>query len=55
VGSIGRPLLTDSAPGEPRYRLSVDRRREVWRLDIDRDGDGIYDGRQHFPLHAAAW
>jgi hypothetical protein len=55
VGAIGRPLVTESAPGEPRYRLSVDRRREVWLLDIDRDGDGIYDRQQHFPAHAAAW
>jgi hypothetical protein len=55
VGAIGRPLVTEPAPGEPRYRLSVDRRREVWLLDIDQDGDGIYDRRRHFPAHAAAW
>jgi hypothetical protein len=54
VGKIGRPLVTDSAPGEPRYRLSVDRRRELWLLDVDRDGDGIYDRQHHFPAHAAA-
>jgi hypothetical protein len=55
VGAIGRPLVTDSAPGEPQFRLSLDRRRETWQLDIDRDGDGIYDGRQLFPASTAAW
>jgi hypothetical protein len=30
VEAIGRPLVTESAPGQPRYRLSFDRHREGW-------------------------
>jgi hypothetical protein len=55
VGAVGRPFVTESAPGQTRYRLSFDGRRQNWLLDTDRDGDGIYDSRQQFPAHAAAW
>jgi hypothetical protein len=55
VGVVGRPFVTESAPGQARYRLSLDRRRQTWLLDTDRDGDGIYDSRQQFPEHAAVW
>jgi hypothetical protein len=55
VGAIGRPLVTEPAAGRPRHRLSMDRRREVWRLDTDRDGDGRYESRQVFQASGAAW
>ena len=41
--------------GQPRYRLSFDRRREAWYLDADQDGDGRYDTRQQFQVSGAAW
>lgn len=55
VDRVGRPLVTEPAPGQPRHRLVFDRRREAWYLDSDRDGDGIYDGRQQFHASGAAW
>jgi hypothetical protein len=55
IGAVGRPFVTESAPGESRYRLSLDGRRRIWLLDTDRDGDGIFDSRKQFPEHAAAW
>jgi hypothetical protein len=55
VAAIDRPLMTESAPGRPRYRLTLDRRRESWALEIDRDGDGMFDSRQAFPTAGAAW
>ena len=42
-------------PGEPQYRLSLDRRQRFWYLDTDRDGDGIFDTRHEFQASAAAW
>ena len=55
VGAIGRPLVSEPAAGKPRHRLSLDRRREVWYLDTDRDGDGQYDSRQLFHASGAVW
>jgi hypothetical protein len=55
VGAIGRPLVTEPAAGRPRHRLSLDRRREVWYFDTDRDGDGRYESRQLFQASGAAW
>jgi hypothetical protein len=55
VGVIGRAFVTEPAPGQPRHRLTLDRRRHIWLLDSDRDGDGIYDTTQRFPTHAPAW
>jgi len=55
IGAIGRPLVTEPHEGQPRYRLSFDRRREAWYLDADRDGDGHYDSRQQFHASGAAW
>jgi hypothetical protein len=54
VEAIG-PLVTKPALGQPRHRLSFDRRRERWFLEVDRDGDGIYDSRQAFHASGAAW
>ena len=54
VEAVG-PLVTEPAIGQPRHRLSFDRRRETWFLDVDRDGDGIYDNRQAFHTSGAAW
>jgi hypothetical protein len=55
VEEIGRPLVSESAVGKPRHRLSFDRRRQAWFLDVDRDGDGHYDGRRAFHFSGAAW
>jgi hypothetical protein len=55
VGAIGRPFVTEPTPGEPQYRLSLDRRRKVWNLDADRDGDGVFDTRHQFQANAAGW
>jgi hypothetical protein len=54
IDRIGRPLVTEPAPGQPRHRLVFDRRREAWHLDSDGDGDGIYDVRQQFHASGAA-
>jgi hypothetical protein len=48
VDKIGRPLSTDPEPGKPRFRLSFDRRRELWYLDADHNGDGKYDDRTQY-------
>lgn len=55
VDRIGRPLLSEPAPGKPRHRLSFDRQRDAWYLDADLDGDGRFDGRQQFHASGAAW
>jgi hypothetical protein len=55
VGAIGRPFVSEPAPGEPQYRLSLNRRHEIWYLDTDRDGDGVFDTRHQFQASAAAW
>jgi predicted RNA-binding Zn-ribbon protein involved in translation (DUF1610 family) len=48
VDAIGQPLMTEPAPGKPRYRLSFDWRREAWYLDADADGDGRFESRRRF-------
>jgi hypothetical protein len=53
VEAIGQPLATDPQVGKPRYRLSFDRRCETWSLDIDRDGNGMYDFRKAFQASGA--
>jgi hypothetical protein len=55
VDGIGRPLVSESSPGQPRYRLTHDRPRQVWYLDLDRDGDGTYDSRRQFESSGASW
>lgn len=55
VDSIGRPLVSESSPGQARHRLSYDRSRQAWHLDIDRNGDGSYDARRQFHTSGAAW
>jgi hypothetical protein len=54
VDRIGRPLLTEPVPGQPRHRLVFDRRRESWILDTDRDADGHFESRQQFQVSDAA-
>lgn len=54
VWAIGRPFATESVPGQPRYRLSVDQQRR-WVLDVDRDGDGVYERRKRYPESAVVW
>jgi hypothetical protein len=53
VGAISRPFLTDATPGSPRHRLSFDRPRRVWRLDIDTNGDGLFDMQRQFTASGA--
>ncbi|MEX0612313.1 MAG: zinc ribbon domain-containing protein [Pirellulales bacterium] len=55
VEAIGQPLITEPGVGQPRHRLSFDRQRETWFLDVDRDGDGLYDSRNAFHTSGAAW
>jgi hypothetical protein len=55
VRAIGRPFVTESAAGQPRYRLSLDRRHDTWFLDTDLDGDGNFDSRRRFQTSAVAW
>ena len=55
VGAIGRPFVSEPTPGEPQYRLSLDRRQRFWYLDTDRNGDGMFDTRHEFQASAAAW
>jgi hypothetical protein len=55
VEAIDRPLVTEPVPGRPRYRLIFDRRSEAWSLDVDREGDGVYDSRQAFSASGVAW
>lgn len=51
VQAIDRPFVTESAAGEPAYRLRFDHRRQSWLLETDRDGDGRFDSQQMY--HAA--
>jgi hypothetical protein len=55
IDRIGRPLMTEPAPGKPRHRLVFDRQNETWHLDSDRDGDGVFDSHQQFHASGAAW
>ncbi|HEX3599706.1 MAG TPA: hypothetical protein VHU84_06150 [Lacipirellulaceae bacterium] len=54
VEEIGRPLITEPAANQPRYRLSFDRRRQLWTVDADRDNDGIFESGQQFTAAGAA-
>jgi hypothetical protein len=55
MGAIGRPFVSEPVPGEPQYRLSLDRRQRFWYLDTDRNGDGIFDTRHEIQVSASAW
>jgi hypothetical protein len=55
LGAIGRPLSTEPVPGQSCHRLSFDRRKEIWYLDTDRDGDGQFEVRERFQATGAAW
>jgi hypothetical protein len=55
VTAIGRPLVTEPAPGVPRHRLTYQWRDESWMLDTDIDGDGIYESHQRFQSSGAGW
>ncbi len=54
VEAVG-PLVTEPAHGQPRHRLTFDRRHQTWFLDVDREGDGIYDSRRAFHASGTAW
>jgi hypothetical protein len=53
VDAIGRVFVTEAIPGAPRHRLSFDRPRRVWRLDVDVNGDGIFDVQRQFSASGA--
>jgi hypothetical protein len=55
VDAAGRPFVSEPAPGQPRHRLSYDRRQETWFLDTDRDHDGRFDSRKAFHASGASW
>ena len=55
VSAIGRPLVTEPAPGVPRHRLSYQWRDQSWSLDTDVDGDGIFETHQRFQSTGAGW
>ena len=55
VSAIGRPLVTEPAPGEPRHRLHYEWREKTWYLATDADHDGVYERTQRFPASEAGW
>jgi hypothetical protein len=55
VSAIGRPLVTEPAPGLPRHRLSYQWRDQTWILDTDADADGVYESHQRFQSSGAGW
>jgi len=55
LDAIGRPLTTEPVAGQPCHRLSFDRRKEIWYLDTDRDGDGLFESSQRFQATGAGW
>jgi hypothetical protein len=55
VTSIGRPLVTEPAPGQSRHRLRYADRERTWYLETDADLDGAYERTQRFPAGAAGW
>jgi hypothetical protein len=54
VDAIGRPFVTEAAPGNPRFRLSFDSRQQTWLLDTDRNNDGQFESRRQFYASGAA-
>jgi hypothetical protein len=55
VAAIGRPLVTERAPGMPRHRLTYQWRDHSWLLDTDANDDGIYEFHQRFQATGADW
>lgn len=53
IDAIGRPLTTEPAANQPRYRLSFERQKQAWTLDTDRDNDGRFESREHFQASGA--
>ena len=54
VGAIGRPLVTEPTPNQPRFRLSFDRRQQLWTLETDRDNDGRFESSRHFRVSGSS-
>jgi hypothetical protein len=55
ISAIGRPLVTEPAPGQPRHRLYYHWRDQAWYLDTDADSDGRFEGRQRFHAAGSRW
>lgn len=55
VTAIGRPLVTEPAPGLPRHRLYYHRREQAWYLETDANTDGKFEARQRFHAAGSRW
>jgi hypothetical protein len=55
ITAIGRPLVTEPAPGLARHRLYYHWRDEAWYLDTDADSDGRYESRRQFHAAGNLW
>ena len=55
VSALGRPLVTEPAPGEPRHRLYCQPRQQTWYLETDADGDGQFESQRRFQAAGAGW
>lgn len=55
ISEIGRPLLTEPAPGLARHRLYYHWRDQAWYLDSDADADGRFEARQRFHAAGSRW
>jgi hypothetical protein len=54
IASVGRPFLSEAAPNQPSYRLSLDAGQKMWTLGVDRDHDGVFESAQRFTATGAA-
>ena len=55
VTAIGRPLVTEPAPGLPRHRLYYHWREQAWYLETDANADGRFEARQRFHAAGSRW
>ncbi len=55
VTAIGRPLVTEPAPGMSRHRLYYHWRERSWYLETDGDDDGLWEGRLRFHATGSRW
>ena len=52
VSRIGIPLISQSPPGRPQFRLSFDAATDQFQLDEDHDGDGQFELRRRYHRQA---